>query len=108
MKKLNYNRVKIFDGFEKQLFDNDISIYIENKEISFIADDLTPNKLFDLGFNMQIIDELFLVNNKSIITTKDRLEVYYLKSENLLIIFSMGEYQPGRYMLFQEGVYDII
>lgn len=106
LKKLNFNRVKIFDGFENQLFESDFSIEIENKTIPFIAYDLTPNKLIHLDFYSQIIDDLDLVNNKSI-TTKDRLEVYYLKSENLLIIFSMGEYQSGRYMLFLEGVYHL-
>lgn len=32
------------------------------------------------------------------------LEIYYLKKNNLIYLFSYGEYQPGRYMLFLEDI----
>jgi|GEM_PF-92372 len=32
------------------------------------------------------------------------LEVYYLKKNDLIYLFSYGEYQPGRYMLFLEDI----
>lgn len=107
MKNLNYNRVKLFDGLENELFDKDFLLEIENKKVVFIADDLTPNKLANLTDRKLFINELDLTFNNIIIHTKDRLQVYYLKEQELLIVFSLGEYQPARYMLFLEGVWEL-
>ena len=49
--------------------------------------------------------KLLAVIIPNIVTKEQRLQVYYLNEDDLLIIFSMGEYQPGRYMLFLEGVF---
>lgn len=83
------------------------SVEVENKIICFIADDLTPNKLVNLNNYHLIINELDLKLENSTVVTKDRLQVYYLKNSNLLIIFSFGEFQPSRYVLFIEGAWSL-
>lgn len=107
MKNLNYSRKKLFDGFENQLFDEDFELEIGNQTITFIADDLTTNKLSQLNDNRIIVNDLSLEVKNSIIITKDKnLQTYYLIVNDFIIIFSMGEYQPGRYMLFFEGAFE--
>lgn len=107
MRKLKLDRSKLFDGLEDELFEKDFSVEVENKIICFIADDLTPNKLVNLKNYHLIINELDLKLENSTVVTKDRLQVYYLKNSDLLIIFSLGEFQPSRYMLFIEGAWSL-
>lgn len=45
-----------------------------------------------------------LINSHhEIYTSEEGLEVHYLIRNKLIYLFSYGEYQPGRYMLFLEG-----
>lgn len=36
--------------------------------------------------------------------SEENLDLYFLMKTNILYLFSFGEKQPGRYMLFPEGV----
>ncbi|MDR6919761.1 MULTISPECIES: hypothetical protein [Chryseobacterium] len=47
-----------------------------------------------------------LINSHhEIYTSEEGLDVHYLIRNKLIYLFSYGEYQPGRYMLFLEGVW---
>jgi hypothetical protein len=39
--------------------------------------------------------------------SEENLSLYFLLKNNSLYLFSFGEKQPGRYMLFLEGVWDL-
>lgn len=43
MKKINFARTKIFDGFETDLFQEDFKLDIGGVKINFIADDITQS-----------------------------------------------------------------
>lgn len=58
-------------------------------EIDLIIDDIETSKT-DVGF-----------------LSKDSFQLYYLKTKNLLLLFSMGEFQPARYMLYLENVWQL-
>ena len=107
MRLLEFKRTKLFDGIEDGLFDTDFQLNIEGKSVLFIVDDITPHKLIDCPVKEDVINKLLLESDgiSNIVTKEQRLQVYYLNEDDLLIIFSMGEYQPGRYMLFLEGVF---
>lgn len=101
MRMLEFKRTKLFDGVENELFNKEFLLNIEGKSLSFIADDITQFKLIDYQGKQEIIYELLLKSEgNSDIITKEGLQVYYLSKDDLLIVFSLGEYQSGRYMLF--------
>ena len=104
MRMLEFKRTKLFDGVEYELFNKEFLLNIEGKSLSFIADDITQFKLIDYQGKQEIIYELLLKSEgNSDIITKEGLQVYYLSKDDLLIVFSLGEYQSGRYMLFSRG-----
>lgn len=106
MRMLEFKRTKLFDGVEYELFNKEFLLNIEGKSLSFIADDITQFKLIDYQGKQEIIYELLLkLDGSSNIITKEGLQVYYLSKDDLLIVFSLGEYQSGRYMLFLEGIW---
>ena len=106
MRMLEFKRTKLFDGVEYELFNKEFLLNIEGKSLSFIADDITQFKLIDYQGKQEIIYELLLKSEgNSDIITKEGLQVYYLSKDDLLIVFSLGEYQSGRYMLFLEGIW---
>lgn len=101
-----FKRTKLFDGVEHELFDKEFLLNIEGKSLSFIVDDINQFKLIDYPDKQDIIDELLLKSDgSSNIITKEGLQVYYLHKDDLLIVFSLGEYQSGRYLLFLEGIW---
>lgn len=107
MKKTDLIRTKIFDGFESDLFQKDFNLNIQDTEINFIANDITANKLSGLTELNLIINSIEVVITEFGYLSKDRLQLYYLKSKGLLLIFSFGEYQPTRYMLYIESVWEL-
>lgn len=110
IKKNEITRQKLFDGDEtnclKEIFE------IENQKIKLI--DFYNNPLRDL--KKEIDDESFdtivreneFTERKSFIekyVSEEGLEIHYLKKNDVIYLFSYGEYQPGRYMLFLEGIW---
>lgn len=105
MKKITKDRVKLFDGFENNLFDKDYKIDVEDKYIEFIADDVIPNKLTIIDIKDKKIKDLEYKNIKEFCMSKENLPIYYLQKQNYIIIFSLGEYQPTRYIFYLEGIW---
>lgn len=60
----------------------------------------------DMSFGTVITEGRFNLSNTWIekYSSEKGLEIYYLKKNEVVYLFSCGEYQPGRYMLFLEGI----
>lgn len=110
IKKFEIRRQKLFDGDEekclKEIFE------LEHKKIKLA--DFYNNPLIDLkkaideeSFNTIIKESKFSLTNGFIENYKsdDGLEVSYLKNNNFIYLFSYGEYQAGRYLLFLENIW---
>ncbi|KPH15043.1 hypothetical protein [Chryseobacterium sp. ERMR1:04] len=108
IKKNEITRQKLFDGDEerclKEIFE------IENQKIKLI--DFYNNPLRDLkkeiddeSFDTIVRESEFSVRNSIIekYVSEEGLEIHYLKNNDMIYLFSYGEYQLGRYMLFLEG-----
>jgi hypothetical protein len=37
----------------------------------------------------------------------DRLRLYYAKNDNIIFVFAFGEFQPTRYKVYLEGVWEV-
>ncbi|MEJ5049599.1 hypothetical protein WH221_07150 [Chryseobacterium culicis] len=108
--KNEITRQKLFDGDEqeclKEIFE------IENQKIKLI--DFYNSPLRDLkkeidneSFETIVRESGLNVKNTFIekYVSEEGLEVHYLKKNDGIYLFSYGEFQPGRYMLFLEGIY---
>ena len=110
IRKNETTRQKLFDGDEqeclKEIFE------IENQKIRLI--DFYNSPLRDL--KKELADEIFETivreNNFNVknsfmekYLSEEGLDVHYLKKDGRFYLFSYGEFQPGRYMLFLESIY---
>jgi hypothetical protein len=102
-------RQKLFDGDEeaglKQVFD------IENqtfKLIDFYNNPLRELKkeIRDKSFDTLMKESKFNLVNSFVekYLSENGLEIYYHKNNEAVYLFSYGEYQQGRYLLFLEGI----
>jgi hypothetical protein len=112
IKKNEITRQKLFDGDEqeclKEIFE------IENQKIKLIDFYNSPlrdlkKEIDDESFETIVRESKFNVRNSFIekYVSEEGLEVHYLKKNDMIYLFSYGEFQPGRYMLFLEGIYHI-
>lgn len=62
----------------------------------------TDRESFDLMVEENSFKQINNIIEKYI--SEKGLEIYYLKQIDLIYLFSYGEYQPGRYMLFLEDI----
>ncbi|WP_426482343.1 hypothetical protein [Chryseobacterium sp. R2ACT005] len=110
IRKNKITRQKLFDGDEqeclKEIFE------IENQKIKWI--DFYNSPLRDLkkeidgeSFDTIVRENGFNIRNSFIekYVSEEGLEIHYLKKNEMIYLFSYGEFQPGRYMLFLEGIY---
>ncbi|MGH1517943.1 hypothetical protein [Chryseobacterium sp. JK1] len=109
VKKIEISRQKLFDGEEECL---PTIFEIENQRISLA--EFYNNPLRNLkkeidgeSFESMVEGSKFSLSNRFIekYTSENGLEVYYFKSDDMIYLFSYGEYQPGRYLLFLEGIW---
>ena len=110
IKKNEITRQKLFDGDEerclKAIFE------IENQKIKLIEFYNNPlrdfkKKIDDKSFDTIVRESEFTLINSFIekYLSEEELEIHYLKNNNVIYLFSYGEYQSGRYMLFLEGIW---
>lgn len=110
IKKTEITRQKLFDGDEerclKEIFE------IENQKIKLIDFYNSPlrdlkKEIDDEGFDAIVRESGFNVRNSFIekYISAEGLEIHYLKKNDMIYLFSYGEYQPGRYILFLEGIW---
>lgn len=100
---------KLFDGHEEEglqkVFD------IENQKFKLIDIYNNPlralkKEIGDKSFNTVIKESKFNLINSFVekYTSEEGLAINYLKKNEAIYLFSYGEYQQGRYMLFLEGI----
>jgi hypothetical protein len=60
----------------------------------------------DESFDKVIEEQIYSINSyNETYVSEEGLDVYYLIRNELIYLFSYGEYQSGRYMLFLEGLW---
>lgn len=109
-------RMKIFDGIEDGLKNFHHEVLFNQNRYSFGIEDFyrhplkeLKNEISILDFDTIILDGNHKMINKFIISYKsnENLNIYYAKKDNYIFIFSFGEYQPARYMIFLESIWKI-
>lgn len=109
IKKIDISRRLLFDGKEDQLFEEELNVEIDNRIIKFIPDDITPNKFDQLDKQQEIINQSHFVRDNiyNAWKSEEGLTLYYYKTDDYLLIFSMGEFQPARYKLYLESAWNL-
>lgn len=107
-------RMKIFDGIEDGLENFHHEVSFNQNIFSFGIEDFYRYPLKELrneisisDFDTIILEDNYKIINKLIVNYKsdENLSVYYTQKDNYIFIFSFGEYQPARYMIFLESVW---
>lgn len=121
--KLIKNKELLFDGAENQELH---TIAFKITKDSFKLSEISKNK-FE-GLKNYILEEDFLIIIKQCrfqtnensdfqkyfkdfdfgeyYKSEENLEVYYFIKNDILYVFSFGEKQPARYMLYLEGIWN--
>lgn len=108
---------KLFDGFEKNLFSNIYSVSIRGYGLIKVDPSIIEKNSFDqlsTVFNAQVLDKIagekkFMFDAgifPGFVGTGE-LDLKYLLVEDLVLIFSIGEFQPARYIFYFEGAWKI-
>lgn len=110
MKKDEIARQKLFDGLEEKCLQEVFEIKnLKIKLTDFYNSPLTALKkeTNNTNFDTLIKESKFnLINSfTEKYISEDGLEIHYLKNNDMIFLFSYGEYQPGRYMLFLESIW---
>jgi len=108
---------KLFDGLEKNLYSQKIEIALNGYGKFLINPILLDNNKFKnlsaiIGENaVRTIAESKHFSYESGLfpgyVGTDDLALRYLFVEEVLLIFSIGEYQPARYILYFEGAWEV-
>lgn len=108
---------KLFDGDERVLQESSFVLRpAANKEITVQVSDFENNKFEDLPsvigsetFQELLAEGDFKGGSGFILVYKgsDDLRLRYCIKENFLFVFAYGEFQPARYKLYIEGIWEI-
>lgn len=105
------NKSKLFDGSEKELYETEFKFIVNNSEYIVKFTDFCDNPLKemedDTSFNTLIREGKFKLVDSIIVQYKssENLDVYFFKHENIYFLFSFGEIQPSRFILYLEGIW---
>lgn len=101
---------KLFDGDEGECLQK--VFQVDDQKISLTDFYNNPLRALKKEIDAESFDKVIeeskfnLINNyNEIYTSEEGLEVHYLIKNEMIYLFSYGEYQPGRYMLFLEGLW---
>lgn len=110
IRKIEITRQKLFDGDEESCLQKIFEI--EHQKIKLT--DFYNNPLKDLKnqIEAEIFSTIVRENNFRIrnsftgkYVSEEGLEVFYIKNEDFIAMFSCGEYQPGRFIFFLESIW---
>lgn len=106
----HHTKQELFDGEKEEALQKVFDIdYKETSITDFYNNPLRALKkeIDDESFDKVIEESKFTLINSynETYVSEEGLEVYYLVRNELIYLFSYGEYQPGRYMLFLEGLW---
>lgn len=101
---------ELFDGDEEKCLHKIFNI--DDQKVTVTDFYNSPLKALQKEIDAESFDQVIeeskfnLINSyNEIYTSEEGLEVYYLIRNEMIYLFSYGEYQTGRYMLFLEGVW---
>ncbi len=101
---------KLFDGDEGECLQK--VFQVDDQKVSLTDFYNNPLRALKKEIDAESFDKVIeeskfnrINNYNEIYTSEERLEVHYLIKNEMIYLFSYGEYQPGRYMLFLEGVW---
>jgi len=108
---------RLFDGLEENIFGQEFEVVLGNHEkISINPSLLDDNKFKNLPPVIGESTVSAIAESKRFsyeaglfpgYVGTDGLDLRYLFVENVLLIFSIGEYQPARYKLYFEGAWQV-
>ncbi len=110
MKKLNYTKKKLADGLEDDILKQKFEIQVSGKKIELSLKEFynnSFNELKDLKNEVAKNESFQISDFDGSYESSERLSILYTIKEGLLILLSYGEFQPGRYQLYVEGVYNM-
>ncbi|MCQ4141562.1 immunity protein Tsi6 family protein [Chryseobacterium sp. EO14] len=102
-------RQLLFDGDEEKCLHEVFEVNHQKIRLIYFCDNPLKELKKEIdreSFDLMVEENSFKrINNiiEKYISEKG-LEIYYLKKNDLIYLFSYGEYQPGRYMLFLEDI----
>ncbi|WP_223605568.1 hypothetical protein [Chryseobacterium sp. OSA05B] len=109
MENIEMIRRKLFDGDEEKALKHVFAIENQTfKLMDFYNHPLRELKkeIRDQSLNTLMKESKFNPVDSFIekYVSEDGLEIHYVKRNEAIYLFSYGEYQPGRYLLFLEGI----
>lgn len=109
--KTNITKQKLFDGDEQKCLTEIFEI--ENQKIKLIDFHNSPlrdlkKEIDDESFDTIVRESEFDVRSNFIekYVFEEGLEILYQKNNDLIFLFSYGEYQQGRYILYLESIWN--
>ncbi|WP_434778579.1 hypothetical protein [Neisseria sp. Ec49-e6-T10] len=113
MKNLNIGVKKLFEGIEevshKTKYNIDcegivigISDFYENN-LRYLEEKIGENEFAELISHESFVKETVLFD---VYKSQQGLEVYFCIKDGYIILLSYGEFQPNRYMLFLESIWE--
>lgn len=110
-----YTKAKslVFDGTEREILTKELDLGLTST-VKF--DDFANNNFEDLQQSINNDDFESIVKTGGfapdggflkLYKNSDGLRLYYYKKNSTIIVLAYGEFQPGRYKLYMEGVWEI-
>ncbi|MEO3404375.1 hypothetical protein AAFN85_10755 [Mucilaginibacter sp. CAU 1740] len=114
IKKYEIAKALLFDNTDDTLYNSTFNIKLPHGSINF--DDFANNNFEKLADIIRIDDFKSIVETAGFKTDggflnlyqgSDRLRLYYAKKDNDIFVFAFGEFQPQRYKVYLEGVWEV-
>jgi hypothetical protein len=115
--ELSNSTTKLFDGLEENLFGQKFEVLAVSRGRTLVNPSMLDKNKFkslapligEKAVNMIVESKHFKYEGGLFpgYVGTDNLDLYYLLVENTLLIFSLGEYQPARYIFYFEGAWQV-
>jgi len=110
IKRIETDKQKLFDGDEHECLQQVFEI--EDQKIKLIDFYNNPLRALKEEIDSESFETIVKQNNFEInsgfiekYTSEKGLEIHYLIINDMIYLFSYGEYQPARYILSLEGIW---
>jgi hypothetical protein len=117
LSRLSTSTIKLFDGLEENLFGREFEVIVGSLGRTLVNPSMMDKNKFkslapligEKAMSMIVESKHFKYEGGLFpgYVGTDSLDLYYLLVENTLLIFSLGEYQPARYIFYFEGAWQV-
>ncbi|ASK30613.1 hypothetical protein CEY12_11040 [Chryseobacterium sp. T16E-39] len=111
-KNQNIKKEKLFDGQDSDMLKFSFPLNDKGMKVSSFLNNSLRNLVSDKGTAQEDFEKLIQVEDfekkGSLIQnyySKENLEIYYFIDNGQVYLFSFGEFQPARYMIYIEGAW---